>query len=130
VGNVFAHDVPLIHARRCKGVGWLIKNEQQRNQKERKTVSDRKGEKLREKEDPEDKNKTKGGWTERREEGKGGRRSRREPPGLPPRSPLYPPKTGARGGVYDQRKKTRGRAVPKSDQVLVALRLLWISGWA
>jgi len=27
-------------------------------------------------------------------------------------------------------RKTRGRAVPKSDQVLVALRLLWISGWA
>jgi hypothetical protein len=27
VGNVFAHDVPLIHARRCKGVGWLIKIE-------------------------------------------------------------------------------------------------------
>jgi len=32
VGNVFAHDVPLIHARRCKGVRWLIKNEQQRKQ--------------------------------------------------------------------------------------------------
>jgi hypothetical protein len=27
-------------------------------------------------------------------------------------------------GVYDQRRKTRGRAVPKSDQVLVAPRLL------
>jgi hypothetical protein len=32
VGNVFAHDVPLIHARRCKCVGWLIKIE---NNKER-----------------------------------------------------------------------------------------------
>jgi hypothetical protein len=28
VGNVFAHDVPLI--RKCKGVRGLIKNEQQR----------------------------------------------------------------------------------------------------
>jgi len=27
VGNVFAHDVPLIHARRCKVVGWLTKIE-------------------------------------------------------------------------------------------------------
>jgi len=25
VGDVFAHDVPLMHAMRCKGVGWLIK---------------------------------------------------------------------------------------------------------
>jgi len=33
-------------------------------------------------------------------------------------------------GVYDQRRKTRGRVVPKSDQVLVAPRLLWVSGWA
>jgi len=74
---------------------------------------------------------TGGEWTERRERvKKRGRRSRREPSGLSPRSPLYPPKTGARGGFYDQRRKTRGRAVPKSDQVLVALRLLWISGWA
>jgi len=75
---------------------------------------------------------TGGEGTERRKKGvkKGGRRSRREPSGLHPRSPLYPPKTGARGGFYDQRRKTRGRAVPKSDQVLVALRLLWISGWA
>jgi hypothetical protein len=36
MGNVFAHNVPLIHARRCKGVGWLIKNEQQRKQKKKK----------------------------------------------------------------------------------------------
>jgi len=38
VGNIFAHDVPLIHARRCKGVRWLIKNEQQRKQRKRKTT--------------------------------------------------------------------------------------------
>jgi len=33
-------------------------------------------------------------------------------------------------GVYDQRRKTRGRVVLKSDQVLVAPRLFWVSGWA
>ena len=36
VGNVFAHDVPLIYARRCKGVGWLIKIE---HSKEKKRLS-------------------------------------------------------------------------------------------
>jgi len=35
-----------------------------------------------------------------------------------------------RGEDFMNGRKTRGRAVPKSDQVLVALRLLWISGWA
>jgi len=33
VGNVFAHDVPLIYARRCKGVGWLIKIEHSKEKK-------------------------------------------------------------------------------------------------
>ena len=32
-GNVFAHDVPLIYARRCKGVGWLIKIEHSKEKK-------------------------------------------------------------------------------------------------
>jgi len=36
VGNVFAHDVPLIHARRCKGVGWLIKIEHSKETKKKK----------------------------------------------------------------------------------------------
>jgi len=35
VGKVFAHDVPLIHARRCKGVGWLIKIEHSKRKKAR-----------------------------------------------------------------------------------------------
>jgi hypothetical protein len=37
VGNVFAHDVPLIHARRCQGVGWLIKIEHNKEKEGGKT---------------------------------------------------------------------------------------------
>jgi len=40
--TVFAHDVPLMHARRCKGVGWLIKN---RNSKEEGGSREQRGEK-------------------------------------------------------------------------------------
>jgi glycine cleavage system H lipoate-binding protein len=45
VGNVFAHDVPLIHARRCKGVGWLIKIEHSKETKKKKkeAKNERKG---------------------------------------------------------------------------------------
>jgi hypothetical protein len=45
VGKVFAHDVPLIHARRCKGVGWLIKIEHSKETKKKKkeAKNERKG---------------------------------------------------------------------------------------